>query len=905
MAKGTQSSKSVFSPSSGTKGTRLERLLKHPLSQFVAFGLFVAALVAIVTASFDVGDPSVQEESIGEVANTDIKATRDFTYTEPDVAATNALRERVAGSVPPVFDWQEGLADQVRERIGQAFSTIRAALAERARAYLEANEPQVFERIQQETAGTDAETPWLEPIATDRLIRWSHELRAEKFDPYLDAELSEATFETFAREGFSDRTENALKNVAGRVLSNMIVSDMGLVDDQQDRGIYLRRLRGEKLLIEYHITDVEERFVPMSRVDTLVQRAADQVLSPQRSREFRRALISAASAMVRPNTTKNETKTVDKREAAREGVTEQVIREEFRKGQVIVEKGHLITERHFRIIQEMLAEDTYINRSQIVAGITLLVLLLVVTFYVFGRKNVRHFRPNTKDVVFMAASLVLMLSLTWLLSSAFHQVAETSDWGPASAWDFLLPVAAGGMLIRLVLNNEHAIVFTIVFGALVGLVTGGSLYMMTYTLVGALVGIGAVQQVKHRMALLWSGLAVGGVNVAAVVAFILLNGELFQIETLRTVFFAFGSGIMSGFFVLAVLPLFEAVFGYTTDIKLLELANLNHPLLRELIIRAPGSYHHSMMVGSLSEAAAESVGANPLLCRVGSYYHDIGKAKNPQYFAENQKMGENPHDKLKPNMSALIIKAHVKDGLEMARQHRLPKEIQDFIAQHHGTSLIAFFYHKAKQMEDPDIPEVDEKDYRYPGPKPQSRETAICMLADGIEAASRALPSPSPARLKGLVQKMINKAFTDGQLDECDLTLKDLNSIAKAFTRILTGIYHHRPEYPEQAPRRPSRPETAERQGEDTARTPARGRRGSGPQKAAPAPEPPQAEQSLADVSSDVWEITKEKVESMQKESDAGGSGDSGKGDTAPTGAESATDDSDEGRESLPRLGTS
>ncbi|QDG54645.1 HDIG domain-containing protein [Persicimonas caeni] len=905
MPKSTQSSKSVFSPSSGTKGTRLERLLRHPLVQFVAFGVFVAALVAIVTASFDVSGPSVQEKSIGEVAPSDIKATRDFTYTEPDVAATNALRERVAKSVPPVFDWQEGMADQVRERIDKAFASMRTALAERAQVHLQANRPQVYERIDKETSGTDAVSAWLEPMSQERLISWSHELRAEKFDPYLDTELSEASFETFAREGFSERTENALENVVGRVLSNMIVPDMGLIDEQQDRGIYLRRLRGDKLLIEYHITDVHERFVPMARTDNLVQRAVDQVLSPERNRQFRRAILSAASALVRPNTTYNESKTVEKRDAAREAVSDVVIREEFRKGQIVVEKGHIITERHYRIIDKMLEEDTYINRTQIIAGITLLVLLLVVTFYVFGRKNVRHFRPTTKDIVFMATSLVLMLSLTWLLSLLFHAVAEQSDWGPASTWYFLVPVAAGGMLIRLVLNNEHAIVFTIVFAALVGLVTGSSLYMMTYTLVGALVGIGAVQQVKHRMALMWSGLAVGAVNVAAVVAFILLDGELFQIETLRTAFFAFASGVTSGFFVLAVLPLFETVFGYTTDIKLLELANLNHPLLRELIIRAPGSYHHSMMVGSLSEAAAESVGANPLLCRVGSYYHDIGKAKNPQYFAENQKVGENPHDKLKPNMSALIIKAHVKDGLEMARQHRLPREIQDFIAQHHGTSLIAFFYHKAKQMEDPDIPEVDEKDYRYPGPKPQSRETAICMLADGIEAASRALPNPSPARLKGLVQKMINKAFTDGQLDECDLTLKDLNSIAKAFTRILTGIYHHRPEYPEQAPRRPARPEPQEPAAEDTQRTPpARGRRGSGAQKAAPAPEPPKAETSLADVSSDVWEITKEKVESMQKETDAGRSGDSGKGERAPKGAESASNDSDEGRESLPRLGT-
>ncbi|MFP4599273.1 MAG: HD family phosphohydrolase [Persicimonas sp.] len=904
MAKGTQGSKSVFSPSTTTPGTRLERLLGHPLVQFVAFGAFVAALVAIVSASFDVRGPAVDESSIGEVASSDIKATRDFTYTEPDQEATEQLRERVERSVPPVFDWQEGLADQIRDHVDDGFSSMRRALSERARSYLEANRPQVFERIEQETADIDSTQAWLDPISGDRLINWAHELREDHFQPYLDADIPEPTFEVFAREGFSDRAENALQNIVARVMTHMIVEDMGLVDDQNDRGVYLRRLRGDKLLIEYHITDVQQRFVPLARADSLVQQAVDRTVSAERGRQWRRALISAASALVRPNTTYNDAKTVEKREAAREAVSDVVVREEFRQGQVIIEQGHIIAARDYRIIDAMLEEDSYINRSQVVAGITLLVLLLVVTFYIFGRKNVRNFSPTTKDVIFMAASLVLMLLLTWLGTKFSVAVVEHFDSGPVIHWYYLIPVAAGGMLIRLVLDNEHAIVFTVVFAALVGLVADVSLYMMAYTLIGSLVGIGAVQQVKHRMALTWSGLAVGAANVAMALAFLSLEGEIFQLETFRTMLLAFSSGVLSSFFVLAVLPLLETLFSYTTDIKLLELANLNHPLLRELIIRAPGSYHHSMMVGSLSEAAAETVGANPLLCRVGAYFHDAGKAKNPQYFAENQKLGENPHDKLKPNMSALIIKAHVKDGLEMARQHRLPSEILDFIAQHHGTSLISFFFHKAKQMEDPDIPEVDEKDYRYPGPKPQTRETAICMLADGIEAASRSLRNPSPARLKGLVQKMINKAFTDGQLDECDLTLKDLNSIAKAFTRILTGIYHHRPEYPEEQDRRPGRAETADRAGEDTQRTAPRPRRLTAGQEqvANQAVEPAQ---TLADASSDVWEITKEKVESMQKEGNAARDGDTGKSEEPPEDKAHRGDDSDEGRESLPRLGTS
>ena|SRR5690554_279476 len=890
-----------FSSQGAERQTQLERLLRHSSLQFLAFAAFIGALVTIVSAGFDVRGLNIREDSIGEVARTDIKATRDFEFIEADEAATEAARLRVAQSVPPVFDWQEGLAAQMRERINTAFSGMRQALAARARAYLEANRPEVYERLARETATHDSPQSWLEPIASTRLVNWSHELRDEFFDAHINAELSEATFEAFANEGFSERAQGVIENVIARVLSNMIVRDMSTLERHQGQGIYLRRLRGEKLLIVYYITDIQEKFVPLARAETLVQKSADEVLANNRSREFRRALISTVSVLVSPNITYNEAKTVEKREAARHAVKNVVIREDIRKGQVLIEGGGLITERQYRIVQEMLQEGAFFNHAQIVSGITLLILLLVGGLFVFGYKNLRHFRPTAKDIVFISTTMVLMLFLIWLGGALVDALGEQLEWANARAWYFLIPVASAGMLIRLVLNNEHAVVFTVVFSALVGMVTDSSIYMLIFTLVGTLVGIGAVQQVKHRMALMWSGLWVGATNVAVVLALILLEGELFQLDTLHTMLFAFASGVFSGFFVLAVLPLFETVFGYTTDIKLLELANLNHPLLRELIMRAPGSYHHSMMVGSLSEAAAEAIGANPLLCRVGAYYHDVGKAKNPQYFAENQRLGDNPHDKLKPNMSALIIKAHVKDGLEMARQHRLPLELQDFIAQHHGTSLIAYFYHRAKALEDPNIQEINEKDYRYPGPKPQSRETAICLLADGTEAASRALPDPTPARLKGLVQHMINRAFTDGQLDECDLTLKDLNSISEAFNRTLKGIYHHRPEYPDQkkragksaaeaAPASPASPTSRTRQGAEVAK-PIEAKKTS-TQELAP-----------ADESADVWEITKERVESMQKEADADANRDSGEGRAAPAGAESDADDRQEGRESLPRLG--
>jgi putative nucleotidyltransferase with HDIG domain len=256
------------------------------------------------------------------------------------------------------------------------------------------------------------------------------------------------------------------------------------------------------------------------------------------------------------------------------------------------------------------------------------------------------------------------------------------------------------------------------------------------------------------------------------------------------------NGLLVGILALGLLPSLESLFDITTNFKLLELSNLHQPILRQLILVAPGTYHHSIVLGTLAEAAAEAIGVNSLLVRVSAYYHDIGKIKKPAYFIENQMEALNRHDKLSPSMSSLIVTSHVKDGVELAKENNLPAPIIDIIRQHHGTCLITYFYQKAKDAENPKLEEVREQEYRYTGPKPQSKEAAIVMLADAVEAASKTLTDPTPARVQGMVKRIINNIFVDGQLEECDLTLRDLHQIAKAFVRILTGIFHHRVEYP-------------------------------------------------------------------------------------------------------------
>ncbi len=363
---------------------------------------------------------------------------------------------------------------------------------------------------------------------------------------------------------------------------------------------------------------------------------------------------------------------------------------------------------------------------------------------------------------------------------------------------WLYPVATGAMVVRLVINAETALVFSMLMAMLTGLVFNESVSYGAYALIGSVVAAGTVGHAKTRMDVLRAGLLAGLGNTACALSMILVGGSLFSIQAPAELVMALAGGVATGLLALAVTPVVERVFGYTTNIELLELANLNNPLLKDLAIRAPGTFHHSILTGTLAEAGAEVIRANPLLARVGAYYHDVGKAKCPPYFAENQK-GDNPHDRLKPSMSALILKDHVKDGVRILKEGAYPRPIVDICAQHLGTTLIQYFHNKAKESaEEVGLPQPIESDYRYPGPKPQTREAALVFLADSVEAAAKSMPEPTHDRLKGMVHKIINMKFLDGQFEECDLTLKDLHEIAAAFTRVLSGIYHHRPQYPHQ-----------------------------------------------------------------------------------------------------------
>jgi putative nucleotidyltransferase with HDIG domain len=325
---------------------------------------------------------------------------------------------------------------------------------------------------------------------------------------------------------------------------------------------------------------------------------------------------------------------------------------------------------------------------------------------------------------------------------------------------------------------------------------GNQLFFFIFSFIGSVVGAHRVARCEQRSILIKAGLTVGGINLLMILSYNLISGSPLKMTLLSDLIMGFVGGGLTSVLVLGIAPIIESLFGYTTDIKLLELANMDHPILKDLILQAPGTYHHSIIVGSLVEAAAKSTAANPLLSRVSAYYHDIGKLKKPLYFIENAGGIENKHDTLTPNMSSLILISHVKDGVELARENRLGERIAHIIQEHHGTSLISYFYQKAKERENPEMDSLNEEDFRYPGPKPQTKEAGIVLLADAVEATSRTLSEPTPSRIKSLVQRIINNIFLDGQLEECELTLKDLQKIEESFSRILTAIFHQRIDYP-------------------------------------------------------------------------------------------------------------
>jgi putative nucleotidyltransferase with HDIG domain len=493
--------------------------------------------------------------------------------------------------------------------------------------------------------------------------------------------------------------------------------------------------------------------------------------------ELAHAAVIIGRQLIQPNLVLD----TEKVNAARQQAMESVEPVHIMQGEIIVRKGDVVRPEHIELLTDVGLIKTGRDYG-VLAGMGLAVIAVSALMGVFLYQERRELLKNCVQLALIGSVLVAVLAIGKLFSMI--------SW-PGSA--YLNPSALLGLLLTLLLDARAASIAAIVLAVLLGLVFEMNWAVTVLALVGGLVAVLSVSKVSQRGDVMRAGFIVGGANVFLMIALGLVSQDT---QLILHSYLGLLSGVLASIVTMGALPYLESLFKITSPIRLLELSNPNHPLLRRLMVEAPGTYHHSILVGNLAEAAAEAIGADGLLARVGSHYHDIGKLRRPYFFVENQVGMDNPHDKMAPSLSTLIITSHVKDGLELANEFKLPPVVTQFIAQHHGTDLVRYFYHRACEASDDDS--VEERDFRYLGPKPQGKEVAIVSLADATEAAVRSISKPNPGKIEGLVRKIIKDRLNSGELDESKLTFQDMDRIANAFTKVILGMFHSRVEYPEQ-----------------------------------------------------------------------------------------------------------
>ena len=734
----------------------------------VAACFVLSALLTLELLPAPVGGLAAGMPQPGDIADHDEKAP--FALNIVDPLATERLRREAGDAAPIVYDFDDKRAGALHDGIASAFATARLARGAPAT-------PRGAQAPPADAATRTPSSAFLDALGAD-------------------VEVPDASLAYLERTGFAPDDERLVQQLVEPVAARMVVDDAVDFDRQADaRTVVVRDIgSGSERTLKpspHVLTDDSAR--------TLVERNAADLMATAAQRA---ALVPLARALIRPNLNFNLRATDERRKAAEASVKEATI--SLRKGEIIVRDGDPITERHVLILNGIRAQQSALSRLAVLLGVALLLFTAMRSIWRFGMSSLQRFPRRNRDAWFLLTVLVgtaLGTSLALFLTDLAGESPRLQPF--VDAWpgvlQFVIPVASATMLVRMVQSAETAALFAALVSLIAGLQVRADVGFTFYTLAGSLTAALGAARVMQRGTLMRAGLRVGLVNASVVVALLLLGNHFSLATAAIGVSMAIACGALCGIIVSGLAPVIESLFSYTTDVKLLELANREQSLLRELELRAPGTYHHSMMVGHLAEKAAEAIGANALLAKVAGYYHDIGKMRRPQFFVENViNQGENRHEKLSPSMSARIIQAHVKDGVEMAEEHHLALPILRGIMEHHGTSVIRFFYEKAKEVADPEKGDlVAEHDYRYPGPKPQTREAGILMLADSVEAASRTLADTAPARVQQLVQRIINNYFRDGQLDECNLTLRDLHAIARSFIDTLSAIRHERIDYPE------------------------------------------------------------------------------------------------------------
>jgi len=692
------------------------------------------------------GTLTTTEFVAGDIAPYDIKAPRDLLV--PDEDLTRQKRNEAERSVANLYDFDTTTGEVISTQVAQVFNALNVA-AERQ-------------------------------LPIDQQIA--------ELESSFGFKIDQKSFATLRELSSKADTNIRISQIVKQLYRQKIAGNLKLFEADRPKGVVFRQLDSQAETID----GGNEVVIGLGQLQDRLKKNLTDSGFPAKQEKVLSELILP---MLRPNITFNQNETEARRKAAGEAVKPVLI--QVKKGEMIVREGDRISTDQVKRLGALQDGNSSVALWRNAMGLLLCCFLLIYFAHTFARSNIRKYQPDNRDLVFLSAVFVvhiLILKISIFISSA---LGSAFPYVEQNAYFYFFPFAVGTMLVRIVINSEVSLVFAILTSIITGALFGNSFAIMFFAFLTSLAGAHWVRHVNERSTLFRAGFRLGMFNFILLIALHLMTSKPFDLQLIYKLVFGFSGGLAAAVMVTGIVPLVESIFRYTTNIKLLELANMNNPVLRDLMVQAPGTYHHSIIVGNLAEAAAENIGVNPIMVRVAAYYHDIGKIRKPLYFIENIGAQENRHDKLAPSMSALVLIAHVKDGTEMAHESRLGKALNDIIREHHGTSLMKFFYDRAKNKADPGVEQIDERDYRYPGPKPQTREAALIMLADAVEAASRTLTDPTPARVQGMVQKIINNIFIDGQLDECELTLKDMHNIAKSFNLVLGGIFHYRVDYPE------------------------------------------------------------------------------------------------------------
>ncbi len=725
-------------------------------------GLFIALLCSVLLSLSLSGYSRIRipHYSQGDIAKASVVVPADILIM--DEPATEARKAAARAAVLPIYRYDPSSQLSLIAQVSQVFDASRQILS-----------PEISRR--------DLSFRRLPP-------RMRAALEAEL--ALIPSQPDEELLDYFVREHFDQSLEDSLVSVLRQSLAWKLITDERSLTGRAGRIEVIDLSNGKKQVLS--VTEPLTLDEARQRVRELVNKGS------KASTHINRIIADWMGSILAANLHYDLQATEAKQTEAANSV-DPVLRQ-LKRGKVIVRQGDEISEDQLRQMEAVRKFTPNLRSVPRFLGTNLLILSLLLILWVILRSVSLRQWSRTKLLAFGFVTLlanVILVKALWIACQTLSGSFVASPFNDEKFFFFALPFAFGSMLVTLLVDEHFAQLYLIFYIPLAGQVTGTDFQGFLYIGVVNLLGILLIRKARQRMSIVNTGF-----TLSAAAAFLFVAVELARQGPWNLGIGAFGAGmaLLSGpinaSLVTFALPLCERLLLVTTEIRLSELGNLNLPLLRKLVLSAPGTYNHSIAVGTLAEGAANAIGLNPLFVRVASLYHDIGKSLQPEFFVENQTDGINPHDLLEPLESVRIVREHVSAGIRLAGDAKLPPAIVDAIPQHHGTKLLSYFYDKARKAAGTDASGIREADYRYPGPKPQSKEAAVIMLADAVESAARTLPEHSEEQLLSLIEKIISTTMADGQLAETNLTLSDIDHIKFSFLETLLGFYHNRIAYP-------------------------------------------------------------------------------------------------------------